>query len=171
MSLVDAVFTRTDYMKLPEGFPAQLVEGFLVREPAPTFEHQTLKGRIFVALHALVGDRRVAPAPLDVVLDELNVFQPDIVCFAEVLPLDTERVPVPMLAVEVLWSSTRMRDRGVKTRRLLAAGVREVWLVDPRTATIDVCTTAGARTFREGEEARSEVVHGFTLTPSALFAS
>lgn len=171
MTLVDAVFTRTDYMKLPEGFPAQLVEGFLVREPAPSFEHQTLKGRIFVALHARVGDRRVVAAPLDVVLDELNVFQPDIVCFAEPLPLDTERVPVPILAVEILSPSTRTRDRGVKTRRLLAAGVREVWLVDPRAATIDVCTTGGTRVFREEDEAASHVVRDFTLTPNALFAS
>ena len=32
-----ALFTRAQYDQLPEGFPAQLIEGDLVRDPAPTY--------------------------------------------------------------------------------------------------------------------------------------
>ena len=170
MTLVDAVFTRTDYMKLPEGFPAQLIEGCLVREPAPSFEHQTLAGRVFLALHAVVGDRRVTHAPVDIVLDELNVFQPDVVAFAEPLPLDVKCVPTPVLAIEVLSPSTRGRDRSVKVRRLLAAGVREVWLIDSRAATIEVRTTAGTQVLRQREAAISHAVPGFQIVPEELFS-
>ena len=35
-----AKFTRADYMRLPEGFPAFLLRGELVREAAPTWGHQ-----------------------------------------------------------------------------------------------------------------------------------
>ena len=36
-------FTRRDYEALPEGFPAQLVDGFLVREPSPSYGHQLVQ--------------------------------------------------------------------------------------------------------------------------------
>lgn len=170
MTLVDAVFTRADYMQLPEGFPAQLIEGCLVREPAPTFRHQSLKGRLHLQLHAVVGDRRVCMAPLDVILDELNVFQPDLVVFPEALPLDTEEVPVPVLAVEILSPSTADRDRGVKARRLLAAGVREVWLVDAGEGTIEIRTTDGGDLHRDDRPARSRAVSGLEIVPTELFA-
>ena len=51
-----ALFTRDDYMKLPEGFPAQLIDGELVREPAPTYNHQRTVGRLYLVLCRLVGD-------------------------------------------------------------------------------------------------------------------
>ena len=35
-------FDRADYMRLPEGFPAQLIGGFLVRDPSPVTGHQVL---------------------------------------------------------------------------------------------------------------------------------
>ena len=171
MTLVDAVFTRSDYMQLPEGFPAQLVEGCLVRQPAPSFGHQHLVGMLYRALAERLGARRVGLAPLDIALDELNVYQPDIVVFADDILPSTRSLPVPVLAIEVLSPSTARRDRGVKTRRLLAAGVREVWLVDADTETLEVRTTAGTRVERGDRPVRSRVVSGFELVPAELFAA
>ena len=83
---MDVLFTRTDYRKLPEGFPAQLVQGELVREPAPPYLHQCLVTRVLGELLELVGYRRALCAPVDVEMDELNVYQPDLVVLAEPLP-------------------------------------------------------------------------------------
>ncbi|MHC4340551.1 MAG: hypothetical protein ACYSX0_10110 [Planctomycetota bacterium] len=57
---LDAVkFTRADYERLPEGLPAQLLDGQLVKAPSPTFLHQRISGRLFTALLQVVGEGRV----------------------------------------------------------------------------------------------------------------
>ncbi len=170
MTLVDAVFTRTDFNRLPEGFPAQLIEGCLVRQPSPSFGHQNAAARIYGRLVDHVGDQRVAIAPLDIAIDNLNVYQPDVVAFADPLPLDiaTKDLPIPVLAVEVLAPSTQHNDREIKTRRLLAAGVREVWLVDEDGPSIDIYTVDGLRTCEDREAATSRALPGLRIIPAEL---
>ena len=41
-------FTLREWMALPEGFPAQLFDGQLVREPSPTYGHQDLAGHLYL---------------------------------------------------------------------------------------------------------------------------
>ena len=163
------LFTRADYDLLPEGFPAQLVEGFLVKEPSPTYGHQRIEHEILARLADLVGRARALPCPADVVLDDHNVYQPDVVVIREIPPEDSRDVGIPLLAVEVLSPSTGHRDRVVKTRHLLEAGVEEVWLVDPRQDTIEVHRAGGSREVRGTTPIESEVVPGFCLTPAELF--
>ncbi len=55
-------FTRADYDRLPEGFPAQLIEGFLVKQPAPTYGHQALVLELALKLVARVGRPLVVTA-------------------------------------------------------------------------------------------------------------
>ena len=170
MRVMQAHFTLTDWMRLPEGFPAQLIDGCLVREPAPTWEHQSLAGRIYRRLVDSQGEQRVAIAPSDVVLDRLNVMQPD-VCVLRCEPaLDSHDVGIPIAAFEVLSPSTRKRDRTVKATKLLAAGVEEVWLVDPVHRTIKVLSTRESIVYRDAETAKSSVLEDFTLVPESLFA-
>jgi len=117
-----ALFTRALYEQLPEGFPAQLVEGSLVRDLAPTYGHQRIASRLHVRLAALVGADRALTAPADVVLDEFNVYQPDLLVLDEAPESGSHDVGIPLLVVEVLSPSTHVRDRGVKRERLLGAG-------------------------------------------------
>ena len=124
-------FTRVDWERLPEGFPAQLIQGQLVKEPAPTYGHQRLGARIRFALLSLLGPDRVPDTPADVLVDDVNVYQPDVVVLRAPADDASHYVGVPLLAVEVLSRSTRKRDRDVKAERLLVLGVEEVWLVDP----------------------------------------
>lgn len=172
METMDAVFTRAEYMQLPEGFPAQLIEGCLVKTPSPTYAHQFFIGRIYRMLEALVGERRVVMAPCDIPLDDLNVYQPAVVVWAEAPSMDIEQDdnPLPILAVEVLSPSTERRDRKVKTRRLLAAGVDEVWLVDPHRRRIEVMALRHPQEAIGGETVTSRVVPGFALSPEDLFS-
>jgi Uma2 family endonuclease len=60
------------------------------------------------------------------------------------------------------------RDKGIKTRTYLAAGVREVWLVDPIRKEIEIRAKGQSVKSRDTIEAVSRVVPGFRLTPSDL---
>lgn len=167
---MQAPFTRIDWDRLPEGYPAQLIQGQLVKEPSPTYGHQRLGARIRHALLALVGPDRVPDTPADVAIDDENVFQPDVVVLDSPADDDSPYVGVPLLAVEVLSPSTRSRDRDVKADRLLGIGVDEVWLVDPTDRTIEVRTPTGRLLARTGDEARSDAVPGFVLVVDELFS-
>jgi len=163
-------FTRTDWERLPEGFPAQLVQGWLVKEPAPTYGHQRLASRIRYMLLSLLGPDRVPDTPADVLVDDENVFQPDVVALRAPADDASSYVGVPLLAVEVLSPSTRERDRDVKADRLLGLGVAEVWLVDPDARTIEVRASRDSRVARSGERIASEALPGLALVVDELFA-
>jgi Uma2 family endonuclease len=168
----DRWFSRDDYAQLPEGFPAELVRGHLVKEPAPVWWHQWTVLEIAVRLRTLVGSARVLTAPIDVHVDHWNVLQPDVLVLGPEAALEpqAESGPLPVLVVEVLSPATERRDRGTKTRVYVEAGVQEVWLVDPRSGQITVHTASGAASFAPGETARSRVVPGFELSGAELLA-
>ncbi len=130
--------TYADYASLPDdGRRYQLVEGELVVMASPNTRHQLIVGEIYhrLRLHvdaARIG--RVMVAPLDVVLDDHNVLQPD------VLFVSTERrgvvVPqnlrgAPDLCVEVLSPGTERLDRVRKLE--LVRALRGPPLLDRRS--------------------------------------
>ena len=53
--------------------------------------------------------------------------------------------------------------------KYLAAGVEEVWRVDPVARTLTVRTTGGARVGRDADEARSAAVSEVRFVPRDLF--
>jgi Uma2 family endonuclease len=163
-------FTRRDYMRLPEGFPAELIEGDFIREPAPTWGHQRLISRIHARLVAVAGTDRVLPAPADVSIDEWNVLQPDVLVTPPDAPVQPgqESGGVPLLVVEVLSPSTAGRDRDWKTRIYLRAGVAEVWLVDPDARMVEVHTLGSVERVADASRATSAALPGFTLAWSDL---
>ena len=169
MSALSPRFTRADYDRLPEGFPAQLVNGCLVREPAPTYGHQRVTQELFLRLIVLVDRRRVVGTAIDVGLDRHNVYQPDIVVLPHIPPDTVRDVGIPLLAIEVLSPSTARRDRRVKLPRLLAAGTREVWIVDPGARSVEVHDAAGCRTARGAQSLASQVIVGFQVSPADLY--
>ncbi len=171
MLSMDAVFTKTQWERLPEGFPAELIEGCLVRDPAPTYGHQSIAARVRYRLLQLVGPDLVPDTPADVLIDDVNVFEPDIVVLRERPPRDQHYVGIPLLVVEVLSPSTAERDRTVKKDKLLGAGVAEVWLIDPELEHIEIHRTGPeVRSFRGEDVARSNALSGFALAPGDLFA-
>ncbi len=171
MTTMSATFTRREYDLLPEGFPAQLIQGSLVRDPAPTYGHQRLAGRVRDALVPLVGSDFVVMSPTDVVLDDSNVFQPDVVVLRELPPLEQSDVGIPLVAFEVLSPSSEKRDRDVKRVMLLEAGVEEVWLLDPRTQAIEVWWPDAMRRFTGRDAAASRAIPAFRLVPARLFVA
>jgi Uma2 family endonuclease len=85
-------------------------------------------------------------APLDVILTDNDVVEPDIVYLtAEQLERVTERAveEPPTLVVEILSPSTTKRDRTRKQRLYERQGVPHYWLADPKRCTLDVYERRG----------------------------
>ena len=165
-------FNRADYDRLPEGYPAQLIQGWLIKSPAPRYGHNLIALRIYEALRRVVPQGLVVMAPSDVGIDEWNVYQPDVAVLGSVPSPAQSDVGVPRAVFEVLSPSTARRDRGVKLRAYLSAGVAEVWIVDPDGARIERHSSAQeAASVAHGAEAlASQAIAGLQLVPQTLFA-
>jgi Uma2 family endonuclease len=168
---VTTAFTRADYLALPEGFPAQLVGGQLLKDAAPVYGHQSLASRIQGVVAALVGPDRTPLCPVAVGIDDRNVYHPDVVVLRTVPAPDAVDVGIPLVVFEVLSPSTARRDRGLKRAMYLEAGVEEVWIVDRSGASIEVHDRSEVRVARGSEEIRSRALPGLALVPARLFAT
>jgi Uma2 family endonuclease len=139
----DREFTADDYMKLPEGAPFQLIHGKLTYMPSPKDKHQAisfqLSGHFFVFLNNHpIGI--VRHAPMDVHLDEKNIFQPDL------LFVTNERKEIikdwifgaPDLVVEIISKGSEKDDRERKMEVYGKHNVLEYWLISPENQQVEV---------------------------------
>lgn len=130
------------YESLPEGTPVQLIEDCLVMEPPPIYGHQRTLCDLFLSLANFIKQHDLGEAivaPFGVYFDEQNAFQPDIVFISkERLHLLKRKglFGAPDLAIEVLSPSTSKYDRQQKKSVYERFGVKEYWLIDPETTTV-----------------------------------
>jgi Uma2 family endonuclease len=102
----------------------------------PRLIHGVLQAEIAAALCNWINSRRghgLVSLPTDVVMDEQNVYGPDVLWIAEKhRPADLEKrlERVPDLCVEIRSPSTWRYDIGEKKRVYEAGGLPELWLVD-----------------------------------------
>jgi len=162
-------WTYDDYAALhDDGNRYEIVNGVLIMTPAPSPEHQDIVGEIFSALRThikLAGLGRVFTGPLDVDLGPKNVYQPDLVV---VLNTHLDRVAekkiigAPDLVVEVASPSTAAYDRLTKYEKYAHAGIREYWMVKPKSRSVEVLVL-------EGREYRSlGIFRGEQTLPSRI---
>lgn len=114
----------------------EAVDGELLVSPSPRFLHQVAVGELYVVLHEYcrrVGTCMAVMAPSDVVVEEVNLVQPDIYAIRSLSPRemrsDARGLPLPLLTIEVLSPSTARADRLVKRGLFQRNGV-EYWVVD-----------------------------------------
>ena len=173
-------YTYADYRQLPEGAPYELIRGHLVMSPAPTPQHQLVQANLFFELSLVVRDHdagRVMSAPVDVRLSDTTVLQPDLVFVgAARTDLIGEQAieGAPDLVVEILSPASAHRDLTEKKRLYETHGVREYWIVDPDSETVEVFENTedgfvqAARAVDEGPGG-STVLDGLTVSLPALF--
>lgn len=79
---------------------------------------------------------------------------------------------IPAIAVEVLSPSETPRSIHRKLRHYFEAGVKEVWLVDPDSRTVEIWTgpKLPEHEFAGGETLSSVLLPGFELPLDSLFA-
>ncbi len=109
---------------------------------APSPLHQTVAANLYRLLYPAVRARqgRVFLAPLDLILDDTTVVQPD------VMFLDADRLTAissrgiegpPTLVVEVLSPATAAMDRRTKRQLYARYQVPSLWLIDPEARTVE----------------------------------
>jgi len=173
--------TKFDYWQLPETGPRyQLINGDLYMAPAPNRFHQDISRTIeFEILKYLEREPRgiIYDAPFDVVLTDLNVFQPDLAFFSRVrrnVLTDKGAEGAPDLVVEILSASTARLDIDQKRVVYARTGVSELWIVDPDNFEIQVFDLRvdpdlPAVTLRQNDLLRSRFLPGFELPVSTVF--
>jgi Uma2 family endonuclease len=178
MSAVAERLTADEYLSREDPRRTELIDGIvLVNEP--TRLHQYVCGEVFGALRDWVrgGGHGDVTFPLDVPLDARNVLAPDVLWFAEPLPIDAPRaLRPPDLAVEVRSASTWAYDISRKRELYERHGVRELWLADTASGTMIMCARSrkdsGFDVVQElgaGKHLTSELLPGFRVAVADIF--
>ena len=147
MPPLSVVLTYREYAAIPaDGRRYEIHEGELSVTPAPTPRHQRIARALFQAIHQHVSSRALGEvffAPLDVILSETSVVQPDLVY------LDRSRLAAvsdrgvegpPTLVVGILSPSTVLIDRSTKHQLYARHGVPFYWVVDPEARAVEAFT-------------------------------
>ena len=164
-----------------EGDRTQLVDGaVVVNEPRP--KHSLLQGRVFGALFVWTAERvgrGLALFPTDVVMDDYNVYGPDVIWIAEEhrpRDLETRLARVPDICAEIRSPGTWRYDLGAKKSAYERGGLPELWLVDDVAESVFVFRRSRADTAFDvtaelvaGDELTSPQLPGFALPLDALF--
>ena len=139
------VYTEADYYALPEDVRAELIDGQIYYQAAPSRAHQKILGKLYqtIANHidAKGGPCEVYPAPFAVKLKEgrKTIVEPDIsvICDRDKLT-DRGCTGAPDWIVEIISPSNSSHDYIRKLNLYADAGVREYWIVNPAEQSIFV---------------------------------
>lgn len=136
--------TSDDYAKLPEetGFSIELIDGHLLREPTPTYQHQRLSRRLQRILEdyffQVDPKGEVFVAPLDTYLNKHTVVQPDLLYLPGKRPAKNNPVDsIPELVAEIVSPSSVHHDRVIKLNCYQQAGITHYWIVDSANCLIE----------------------------------
>jgi Uma2 family endonuclease len=171
--------TYADLQAIPwDGKRRELLDGELIVSPSPFVRHQRLVLRIGTALAKFLEDHgggEAFAAPLDVVLSDTNVVEPDVFFVPDRLSsilTDRHVMGVPSLVIEVVSDSRmdRVRKRDIYAR----FGVAEYWVVDPDADRVEVYRLAGdgyarPEIFEAGDILTVADLPDFALDLSGLF--
>jgi Uma2 family endonuclease len=166
-------------LEAPRKRLCELVDGVLVEKPAATKE-ALLAGIIVQIMWNHVEPKNLgvvipADGPLRLWLGLVRI--PD-VSFVSLDRIPGEEFPdqpiasiIPDLAVEVLSKGNTPREMARKLKEYFQAGVRLVWLIQPKTQTAEVYTSPTKKRKVGKDQALDggDVLPGFTLSLRQLF--
>lgn len=175
------VLTYQDYLQMPDDRTRkEIIGGDLYVTPAPTPLHQRIVTALVSILRAHVrahGLGEVLVSPIDVVLSQTDVVQPDIVFIAranEQIIGEAAIQGAPDLVVEVLSPSTVKMDRGRKMEVYARSGIPEYWIVDPDALTVEIYRLEQGTYRLELRAPAGDVIHsalfpGLAIAPAHLW--
>lgn len=130
-------YTIDDIMALPEGDHAELIDGQIYYQAAPSRKHQEISGELYAAIHDYIkkngGSCKVYHAPFAVLLndDDSVYIEPDISVICDRRKLsDRGCEGAPDWIIEIVSPGSRRMDYMIKLFKYRTAGVREYWIVD-----------------------------------------
>jgi Uma2 family endonuclease len=141
-------YTWSDYRTWSDDKRWELIGGEAYLMSSPTSRHQRISREIQWPLTSYFKGKQceLFAAPMDVVLSEGDVVQPDllVVCY----PKQIKRTHIegaPSLAVEIVSGDSGLRDRMLKLNLYARSGVKEYWIVTPWPSTVEVLVLQGQK--------------------------
>ena len=132
-------YTEKNYQLLEEGAPFQLINGDLIMSPSPILLHQLIVGKLYNLISNFIAKTNsgglVVLSPMDVRLDEENIFQPDLLYISDERKSELVQDHIsgaPDLIVEILSPSTAYYDLKEKKDFYEHYGVKEYLIIDPK---------------------------------------
>lgn len=134
-------YTYQQYMQAPADERLEIINGTTYdMSPSPSVKHQKVV-MAFAALaygHFRGKDCTPFVAPMDVVLDDINVVEPDLFVVCDKSKITEANIKgAPDLIIEVLSPSTSVKDRREKKHVYQQHGVREYIIVNPLDETAE----------------------------------
>lgn len=121
-----------EVMEKDEHFNYELIDGIVLMSPSPSYEHQKISSKIARFTGNLLNDAKCdVLVEYDVKFNE-DIYRPDVMIFCN------NNKDIPAIVFEILSPSTRQRDLLVKPLKYQAMGVKEYWIIDPKTKTVIV---------------------------------
>ena len=157
----------------------ELDQGELIEMTRPAYRHNRVLARLLFELTAYLEKKRVGEALLS---ENLYALSPDTRRSPDVAVILGNRYEelkdakvisiIPEIAAEVLSPSETPRMIHRKLKQYFAAGVKEVWLVDPDAREVEIRTGPALpnRALKIGEAMTSKLLPGFKLPLKKLFA-
>lgn len=139
-------YTYQDYLEMPEepGYSFEILDGVLIKEPAPNVPHQRVSRRLQRILEdyfwEVDPEGEVFDAPLDITFGDRTVVQPDLLYVSGTQKDIVQYTRIdgpPTLVVEIISPSTGRKDRLLKMGIYQRAGVKHYWLVSPEDKTME----------------------------------
>jgi Uma2 family endonuclease len=176
-------YTYADLLKWDEDFRAELYDGDVIVKDAPLTVHQAIIVELVLQIGGYLKGKKgkVFPAPFGVRLykkkdrSDDTVFEPDIVVICDHGKIDEHGCNGPPdFVIEIISPSSARYDRIYKLRKYEKAGVREYWIVDPETKSVQVFILENGRFLASGydetEKAPVTVLSGCEIDLRAVFA-
>ncbi|MFN3531074.1 MAG: Uma2 family endonuclease [Candidatus Brocadia sp.] len=172
--------TYDDYLKIDDNNRYEILNGELHMVPAPSTDHQGVSRNLEFLIWNFVkgkGLGKVFYAPVDVVFDDDEVFQPDIVFIkSERQGIISKNAiqGVPDLIVEIISPSSAFYDTVEKKEIYRKYGVKEYWLIFPEERVIEVLTLEKGeylefcKSKREGM-VKSKILEGLEIDSKDVF--
>lgn len=132
----ESLVTYEIYANMPDdGLRYEVDDGKLeLMSPAPIPTHQMISTNMLTVIHHTCGqDYIILTAPVDVILSDIEVRQPDLVLIHRSRMSIIKKRGIfgaPDLVVEISSEHSLRRDRVRKTKAYAKYGVPEYWIVD-----------------------------------------
>ena len=176
-----------EFMEIYENTDLRMeyINGEIVLLSSPSTFHQNISGNLHVKLRDYLKgkDCKVFYAPFDVhfykqEIDTPDVMQPDLLVACDLEGNINDKgkyMGTPTLCVEIISASTRSKDMVDKLNTFMTSGVKEFWLVDPKTLSVIVYAFKDYKideyaSFKGNEILTSYCFEGLQISLAEIFA-
>jgi Uma2 family endonuclease len=159
---------------IDDGNRYEIADGVLeLMSPSPTFTHQSVIYELQFKLNSSCRNEYIiVSSPIDVILSDTEVRQPDIVLIRRSRMSIIRKSGIhgtPDLIVEITSEHSRRRDKVKKRIAYAKYGVPEYWIVDLTNFTLEQYVMDGDRYELTEVYAEDDIIHSETV-PCASFS-